>query len=72
MVNQEIPRVMVKGNPKKHRPREQPAQIIAGRMMTPGGIFSNKKVKWKRPFNLLDREESYHSSFGEFGEELVH
>lgn len=56
VVNQEIPRVMVKGNPRKqlcNRPREQPAQITAGRQMAPGGIFFQEKIKWKILFNVL-------------------
>ena len=56
---QEIPRMMVKGNPRKQlcsRPREQPAQIIAGRQMAPRGIKNNNNNnKMEKVIDVLYR-----------------
>jgi len=51
--------MMVKGNPRKQlcsRPREQPAQIIAGRQMAPRGIKNNNNNnKMEKVIDVLYR-----------------
>ena len=67
--------MMVKGNPRKQlcsRPREQPAQIIAGRQMAPRGIKNNNNNnKMEKVIDVLYRQSGVFPLFWRFQGRIV-